>query len=136
MGVGAESFQGNEICEQSNCFLFRFKTLTNNIKPSRNQQLLDHWKVPKKPNKFYFIFPKGRRIVKKTKTHHVTQMPQAMQNMKTQLNAAAAAAQNLSLEINSSIRQQPKFHSKGPESSSSSSSSLFPSLKCLSNSIM
>ncbi len=63
-------------------------------------------------------------------------MSQAMQNMKTQMNAAAAA-ENLSLEINSSIRRQPKFHSKGPESSSSSSSSsLFPSLKCLSNSIL
>jgi len=61
-------------------------------------------------------------------------MPQAMQNMKTQMNAAAAA-QNLSLEINTSIRRQPKFHSKGPNSSSSSSS-WFPSLKCLSNSIL
>jgi hypothetical protein len=89
-----------------------------------------------KPILFYFIFPKGRRIVKKTKTHHVPQMSQAMQNMKTQMNAAAAAAaENLSLEINSSIRRQPKFHSKGP-SSSSSSSSLFPPLKCLSNSIL
>jgi hypothetical protein len=88
----------------------------------------------KKQTKFYFIFPKGRRIVKKTKTHHVSQMPQAMQNMKTQMNAAAAAAQNLSLEINNSIRRQPKFHSKGPNSSSSSS--WFPSLKCLSNSIL
>lgn len=136
MGVGAESFQGNEIREQSNCFLFRFKTLTNNIKPSRNQELLDHCKVPKNPNKFYFIlfFQKEGGLLRKQKTHHVTQMPQAMQNMKTQMNAAAAAAENLSLEINSSIRRRPKFHSKGPESSSSSS--LFPSLKCLSNSIL
>jgi hypothetical protein len=80
----------------------------------------------------FFIFPKRRRIVKKTKTHHVSQMPRAMQNMKTQMNAGAgAAAQNLSLEINSSIPRQPKFHSKGPESSS-----LFPRLKCSSNSIL
>jgi hypothetical protein len=49
---------------------------------------LDHWIItrsPKNQTNFTFIFPKGRRIVKKTKTHHVSQMPQAMQNMKTQM---------------------------------------------------
>jgi hypothetical protein len=107
---------------------------------SSHPEINNSWIIarsPKNQTNFIFIFPNGRRIVKKTKTHHVSQMPQAMQNMKTQMNtAAAAAAQNLSLEINSSIPRQPKFHSKGPESSSSSSSSLFPPLKCSSNSIL
>ncbi len=69
MGVGAESFQGNEICEQSNYFFFRLKTLTNNINPSRNQQLLDHCKVPKNPNQFYFIlfFQKEGGLLRKQK---------------------------------------------------------------------
>jgi hypothetical protein len=105
---------------------------------SSHPEINNSWIIarsPKNQTNFIFIFPKGRRIDKKTKTHHVSQMPQAMQNMKTQMNAAAAAAQNLSLEINSSIPRQPKFHNKGPESSSSSSS-LFPSLKCSSNSIL
>jgi hypothetical protein len=119
---------------------FQIENTHKQYQPIQKSTTLGSLQGPQKPKPilFYFIFPKGRRIVKKTKTHHVTQMSQAMQNMKTQMNAAAAAAvaaQNLSLEINSSIRRQPKFHSKGP-SSSSSSSSLFPPLKCLSNSIL
>jgi hypothetical protein len=117
---------------------FQIQNTHKQYQPIQKSTTLGSLQGPQKPKPilFYFIFPKGRRIVKKTKTHHVTQMSQAMQNMKTQMNAAAAA-ENLSLEINSSIRRQPKFHSKGPESSSSSSSSsLFPSLKCLSNSIL